>query len=54
MAWVVRAGEAKAADLVSGYRQHLTVRGPYGFLSNIRQAPLGRSWREQASFPMPR
>jgi len=31
MGWVVRAGEAKAADLVGGYRQHLNVPGLYGF-----------------------
>jgi hypothetical protein len=31
MGWVVRAGEAKAADLVRGYRQHLSIPGLYGF-----------------------
>ena len=31
MGWVVRAGEVKAADLVRGYQQHLTVPGLYGF-----------------------
>lgn len=31
MGWVVRAGEAKAVDLVKGYREHLGVQGLYGF-----------------------
>lgn len=43
MEWVVRAGETKAADLVSGYRQHLGVRGLYGFSV---QYQAGMSWQE--------
>jgi hypothetical protein len=31
MGWVVRAGEAKAVDLIKGYREHLGVPGLYGF-----------------------
>jgi hypothetical protein len=31
MGWVVRAGEAKPADLVKGYKEHLGVHGLYGF-----------------------
>jgi hypothetical protein len=45
MGWVVRAGEAKAADLVSGYRQHLNVRGLYGFSV---QYQAGVPWQELA------
>jgi hypothetical protein len=42
MGWVVRAGEAKAADLVSGYRQHLSVPGLYGF--SVQYQP-GLPWQ---------
>jgi hypothetical protein len=45
MGWVVRAGEAKAADLVSGYRQHLNVPGLYGFSV---QYQTGVPWQELA------
>jgi len=30
MVWVVRAGEAKAPDLVNGYGPHRAVAGLYG------------------------
>lgn len=45
MAWVVRAGEAKAVDLVKGYREHLGVPGLYGFSV---QYQAGLSWQELA------
>jgi len=45
MAWVVRAGEAKAVDLVKGYREHLSVPGLYGFSV---QYQAGISWQELA------
>jgi hypothetical protein len=45
MAWVVRAGEAKAVDLVKGYREHLGVPGLYGFSV---QYQAGISWQELA------
>jgi hypothetical protein len=45
MGWVVRAGAAQAADLVSGYRQHLGVPGLYGFSV---QYQAGISWQELA------
>lgn len=31
MGWVVRAGVANALDLQKGYREHLNVRGLFGF-----------------------
>lgn len=37
MAWVVRAGEAKARDLVTGYAEHRAVPGLYGF--SVQYAP---------------
>lgn len=37
MAWVVRAGEAKAQDLINGYGPHLSVAGLYGF--SVQYAP---------------
>lgn len=45
MAWVVRAGEAKAVDLMKGYREHLGVPGLYGF--SVQYQP-GISWQELA------
>lgn len=45
MAWVVRAGEAKAVDLVKGYREHLGVPGLYGFSV---QYQVGLPWQELA------
>ena len=45
MAWVVRAGEAKAAALMKGYREHLGVPGLYGF--SVQYQP-GASWQELA------
>lgn len=45
MGWVVRAGEAKAADLVKGYREHLSVPGLYGFSV---QYELRLPWQELA------
>jgi hypothetical protein len=37
MAWVVRAGEAKAPDLMRGYREHAQVAGLFGF--SVQYAP---------------
>jgi hypothetical protein len=37
MAWVVRAGEAKAQDLIAGYVPHLSVPGLYGI--SVQSAP---------------
>ena len=37
MAWVVRAGEAKAQDLIAGYVPHLSVPGLFGF--SVQAAP---------------
>lgn len=45
MGWVVRAGEAKPADLVKGYKEHLGVSGLYGFSV---QYHAGLSWQELA------
>lgn len=45
MAWVVRAGEARAVDLVKGYREHLGVPGLYGFSV---QYQAGISWQDLA------
>jgi hypothetical protein len=45
MGWVVRAGEANAGDLVTGYRQHLGVAGLYGFSV---QFDSGLPWQELA------
>jgi hypothetical protein len=45
MAWVVRAGQAKAADLIRGYGEHLGVPGLYGFSV---QYDSGSSWQELA------
>lgn len=43
MAWVVRAGEAKAVDLMKGYREHLGVPGLFGF--SVQYHP-GTPWQE--------
>lgn len=46
MAWVVRAGEAKARDLISGYADHRAVAGLYGF--SVQYAPgAGRGASDQ-------
>ena len=37
MAWVVRAGEAKAHDLMTGFAEHRAVPGLYGF--SVQYAP---------------
>jgi hypothetical protein len=52
MGWVVRAGEANAADLVKGYSQHLGVAGLYGFSVQYTADYHGRSCLVRASFPM--
>jgi hypothetical protein len=41
----VRAGEAKAADLIRGYGEHLGVPGLYGFSVQYQS---GSSWQELA------
>lgn len=46
MAWVVRGGEAKATDLVSGYGLHSSVPGLYGF--SVQYQP-GKSVDELAN-----
>ena len=45
MNWVVRAGEAKAIDLVKGYAEHRLVSGLFGF--SVQYHP-GASWQELA------
>lgn len=45
MAWVVRGGEAKAADLIAGYALHRLVPGLYGF--SVQYDP-GKSIEELA------
>jgi hypothetical protein len=45
LAWVVRAGEAKAIDLLMGYREHLGMPGLYGFSV---QYQAGLPWQELA------
>ena len=45
MAWVVRAGEAKAPDLMRGYREHAQVPGLFGF--SVQYAP-GKSVNQLA------
>jgi hypothetical protein len=45
LGWVVRAGAAKAVELVKGYREHLGVPGLYGFSV---QYQAGLSWQELA------
>ena len=45
MEWVVRAGEAKAPDLMKGYSEHDQVPNLYGF--SVQYQP-GMSWEELA------
>ena len=43
--WVLRAGEAKAVDLIKGYTEHRAVQGLDGF--SVQYAP-GIAWQELA------
>jgi hypothetical protein len=54
VARVVRAGEAKAIDLLKGYREHLGVPVSRAFRFTIRRVYPGKSWRVRASIPMHR
>ena len=51
MGWVVRAGEAKAVDLVKGYKEHLGVPGLYGFSVQYHAALPWQDLARAAQYP---
>lgn len=51
MAWVVRAGEAKAADLIAGYAPHMLVSGLYGFSVQYQPGQSVDALAQAGQFP---
>lgn len=51
MAWVVRAGEAKAFDLVTGYGPHRVVVGLYGFSVQYHVGKTVEELAQAGQFP---
>src|SRR5260221_10557128 len=51
MVWVVRAGEAKAFDLVNGYGPHRAVAGLYGFSVQYHVGKTVEELAQAGQFP---
>lgn len=51
MGWVVRAGEAKAADLINGYAPHRAVPGLYGFSVQYQLGTTVEELAQAGPFP---